>query len=166
MTSIEDRSERRSLIKIDQDRLDQVCLEHAELYYEWQAKLANAREAATAKKNALEVVEAELIIEFHRNPEKWKLPSTTAPVIKAAVTSHPKMRAAEAELQKANERTAAAWAMIYALDHRKKMIELSVQLFLANYRSTPYVNGDGRATMSEGKKKIARRPINDEDDDD
>ena len=157
----------KSIFEIDPDRLDEACLTHSEVYYEWAEKLAIAREDTARAKAALEVVEAELTVKLHKDPEIFGLDKApTIPVAKALILSNKKYIAANDKLHEANLRTAMIQAKVSALDHRKRMITLAVELHLANYRSTPRIPSNSRDAMTNNRKSSVRSSLRREEEPD
>jgi len=159
MSEIWDNAE---FLKIDEDKLDKVCFTHADTYFDFAKALADAREEVNLAKARLDVVEAEAEEEIRKFPRRFKLKEPIREgQIKLKVVLHPAVQKATDRLNKRKAKVGVLEAAVNALEHRKRMIEKAVDLFLANYFSKPKVGeemDDRRKTRIQNKRQRETEP--------
>lgn len=143
--------------EIDPHALDREWVAQPRMYYEWAARLADARRDADLAKQELDVVEAETELDVRDNPGDYDLDKVTEATVKAVVAQAPKRIAAAKAVTEAKHRADVLAAAVSALDHRKKALEKLVELHLANYYSEPRARGETRPLMEEAEKREMRK---------
>lgn len=151
-----------SPLTLDLHNLHLEAQRQAQLYKKWSDKLANAANDATTAKSAVELAEADLMLKINKSPGKYGLEKTTGPLLEAAVIVQSEYQKAVEAQSEAEHRRDTLKGMVTALDHKKKMIELEVQLFLSSYFGEPRVKG---GDSNEINKRSARKPLKGKNDD-
>lgn len=148
---------KNSFLAIDPLRLDQEWMGQPRLYHEYARKLADCRMVLDEAKNSLEILEAELYLKISQNPEEFELPKTTEAVIKSAVVSQLTYQEALVQIVQAKHDVAVYEAAVTALEHRKRALEKSVDLLLADYFSAPKAaRPASKEAMEQADKKLNR----------
>lgn len=137
---------RESLFDLDLNKLDRHVVEQVRMVEENGSKLADARRDYAAAKSNYELTESEIYLLVRKDPERAKLDGKpTEAAIKAKVATHKKVREAELAMLEAKHAQDVYESKANALEHRKRMIEAAVTLFVQSYWSKPDVRGKGAA---------------------
>lgn len=126
-----------SFFEIDQNLLDEEWIRQPQLYFEYAKRLADARRDHDQQKAALDVVVAELDKAIREDPEKFGIEKVSETAIKLAIVGRKKHKAAVQAVADAKHAVDVLQAVVNALDHRKRALENLVDLWAANYFSTP-----------------------------
>lgn len=152
----------KSVFGIDKHRLDEECENQPLLFHELAMNLADELDRERTAKADLELVEAEVELLIRRDPAKFIPNLTKSPtegMINALVKVSKRYQEALRAYHQACHAKDTAKAGVDAADHRKKMLELEVQLQGRDYFASPRVKGDsGRGgylpePSTNGKKK-------------
>ena len=146
-----DNGKPEDLFAINLDRLHEEWVNQPRLYYQAAAKLADLKEAFERAKAKRDVVAAEQDKAIRLTPSAYGLEKTTEPVIEKTICLQKDHRIADKEVISAKHAVDISQAVVDALDHRKKALEMLVQLRLASYFSTP------RKPDAESLSKAERR---------
>ena len=126
---------------IDERELDVECLGQAEQVNTVNRLLADAKYEADQASSALKLAKARANLQCRENPTEVGLSKVTEGVIDAAVVTMPEVIAAEKKLNAAVHVVGVLQAASVALQDRKRMLTLLVDLFLQNYFSNVPVKG-------------------------
>lgn len=149
----------KSFVEIDQDRLDKEWLQQPKLYLEYAEKLAEANDALSKRKSALEVVEAELSLDIRLNPFKYKFTKVKPnnDEVEATLKLQEPYKLALEKYNRAQYRVDILKAAVTALDHKKRALENLVVLHGQSYFASPRAKGEAAREFSEeAGKKSAR----------
>ncbi len=141
---------------IDLDRLEEECVRQPELIYKAVMELAQARKDLEQAKVDLELTGAELDRDIRRNPARFGLEKVTETVVEKTVTWQVQYQNAQRTLLDAKHAVDVLQAAVTALEHRKKSVELSVQLWAMAYFGEPKVPREARTRLDEDGKQHAR----------
>lgn len=156
-----------NFLAINELRLDRECLGQAALYFEYSTQLADARSAADDAKNAMEVTSAELDAAIRAKPERYKIEKVTEAAIKAAIPQQEEYQAAQAKYARKKHKADILSAACAALDQRKRMLVLLVDLHGQRYFADPAVAASSSAKSSiedMGKRETRRLGLPKRDD--
>jgi len=129
-------------VEIDETSLDVECLEQAVLMMKYCRNSAKCEKERDLSKEALGLVKAELDKKIRTSPEKFKLEKVTEGAIAAIILQSDEYKEANEDyLEKCFEFNVASGA-VKAVDQRKKMLELLVQLHGQSYFAGPRVPRD------------------------
>ena len=152
-----DREIMRSFIEIDENNLDGEWLNQAVLYFDFAAKLADARREVDLSKSQLEVAKATVAKQVRDDPENYGLLKVTERAVEEAIPLQPIVQTVMKKLIEAKHTADILSAAVEGLNHRKKALEKRVDLFLANYFSKPRASEGSRERMEEVEKRSVRR---------
>lgn len=161
-----------SILQIDENRLEYEWINQPTLVFKYAKKLADARFKFDEAKAELEVTEADIANTIRKAPELYDLKKVTEGAVKETIPLQSEYKAAVQELNKAKHTVEVYAAVVSALDNRKKALEKLVDLWMANYFSTPRApNREASDKMEEQSKrdvrtKMKKRLKKDDDDED
>jgi hypothetical protein len=138
----------QQIAEIDQDRLDYEWLRQPQMYINISLELAEARNELESAKNQISVTEAELDKAIRMDPLHHGIEKVTEGAIKAAITTHSKMKKAHATFLEAKYEVDMMVAAQIALEHRKEALKHLTTLFLNEY----YGMGTGNVSAEEARK--------------
>jgi len=150
---------------IDEMALDVECLNQPRLMMFYAEEAAKVRGALDSAKEGLDIIEAETDAEIRKDPEKFGISKITEAAIKGAITLDADCQEARRKFLNLKMEADLVSAAQRALDARKKMLELLVQLHGQQYFAGPKVPRDISAearkrmetNMSNEKVKSAMR---------
>lgn len=134
-------------------QLDDEAVRQPVLMGKWAELSVKARAKYDRAKAVLDVVEAELSLRCRADPEEFGISKSTEAAISQAVMVHRERIVARDEMLVAKEESEAYAAAVNTLEHKKRMIEVLVQLHGQQYFASPVVarEYDGRVRVSDGK---------------
>jgi len=141
-------------IRIDESALDVEWLEQATLMMKYARVSANAKMVLDQKKEALELVKAELDKRIRTNPSKYGVEKVTEAGVTAAIISHEEYREVSAEVISAKYESDIAQSAVRAVDARKDALENLVRLNGQQYFAGPKVPRDLSWEREERQKKL------------
>ena len=94
---------------------------------------AEAKAAAKRAKLEADEAKAEIELDIRKAPERYKLDKATDKSVAAAVTADAKVKAVERAAIDAQEAADKAEAVANAYEHRRSMLKIEAELWLANY---------------------------------
>lgn len=167
-------------LSIDPDGLPEKLESFARDYFHEARKLVDAREEyertkrvrdvmVTEKKDALELVEAEIDRNARNNPEDYGIEKVTETSVANAIKLQEKYQKARADLYKVKasceeEVAKARHAMgihqvfVDAMDALKKNLESYAYIWQATYFAQPKLRGDGRENVGKIARDRAFKP--------
>lgn len=140
-------------VEIDETSLDVECLEQASLMMKYCRNSAKCEKERDLSKEALGLIKAELDKKIRTNPANYELEKVTESAIAAVILQSEEYKEANADyLEKCFEFNVASGA-VKAVDQRKKMLELLVQLHGQSYFAGPRVPRDLSSERKEKEKR-------------
>jgi hypothetical protein len=130
----------KSDLKIDQLFLDQNLLEQPLLTMSYSEALSQKQLEADKINERLNVAKAQLDKEIRSNPESFGLAKLTEATISNMILLDPQIQELNSALTDLNYEISILKAAVSAFNHRKKSLELLVQLFIGSYWSLPREN--------------------------
>lgn len=146
-----------SFLAIDEYNLEREWINQPQLYHRYAEKLAKARLRLDEASASLEVITAEEDKAIRMDPETYGIDKVTEGSVKSTVLLQENYQDAVEAVNKCKYDVAIMQAAVTALDHRKKALEKLVELFLADYFSSPKVKGGDREAMEEMTKSTIRK---------
>lgn len=143
---------------IDPNALDIECLEQANIYMRYAEKLADAKQALTKAKEALDITDTIIIREIRKDPESHgldpkKVTETAMKAIAKLDERHEKAFHTELELQHEVDVLSGA---VKAMDYRKAALGDLVRLMGAQYFAAPAEPRDlGNEVGKKAKQRLA-----------
>lgn len=152
---------RKSVVAIDESRLDQEWLEQPELITKYGDLESQARYDHSYAKAQFELVQADLMIRVRSNPSKFNLPnSPPMALVEAAVTRHPKYQDAQIEMLRLKKVLDECSVLMSALEHRKKALENLVDLHKTGFYSEPFTkDSEDRERLSAKRSESTGRGV-------
>ena len=126
-------------LEIDIENLDVEAVRQPELYYQYSELAKEAREKFDLLKMKLGITESELAKRARIKPASFGIGKVTEASIKEAVTTHAQYRTAYKRMIRAKNAAELMGHAQEAMNQRKRMIELLVQLHGREYFSGPSV---------------------------
>lgn len=136
----------------DKDDLDGEWVRQPELYHEYATQLADARLDLEEKRNALDVIQAELDNDIRTDPDAYGFTKVTDAVVKATLPAQPEYKKATDRVNKARHRVHILEAAVASLDHKKKALENLVYLHGQNYFSSPRARGEDKQEVESATR--------------
>ena len=124
-------------LDIDEHHLDREWGKQARTYFEWADKLANARMKWDQAKAARDVVRAETYQKIKSKPENYDLPKVTESAVEMLVTLQDAVQEAEQAIITAKHDMDVLQAVVEALEHKKKALEMRVHLYISGWHAEP-----------------------------
>lgn len=145
-------------LKIDPLRLDKEWVQQPELYFQWAARLAEARTALDDANNFLNVEKCELDAYIRANPAKVGLEKVTETAIAAMIPTLDRYQKAQAKVRDAQREVNMVQAAVIALEHRKRALTMLVNLHTSNYFAEPALpkDEDARGKVQDVTKRASR----------
>lgn len=144
-------------LSIEETALDVECLnqprlmmEYSEAYAEVQAQYADAKEE-------LDLVEARTNMAVREDPEVFGITKITEKAVEAAVLLDKKCIAARQDLRELKRQLDLVGGAVRSMDHKKKMLELLVQLHGQQYFAGPKIPRD---IHKEARARMTREVSN------
>ena len=158
MNSREDRIEDERLFDVDLRNLDREWARHPKQYHHYRMCLADARAEHELAKANRDLVAAELSLEIRREPARFGLVKITEDTVEKTVLIQKRYREAQDQVINTRHAVDVLEGMASALEHKKKALEMEVQLFLADYFSEPRnPKGYSREQMDEAMYQAKKR---------
>ena len=145
-------------LAIDELNLDKECIGQPQLYLRYSMKLADARKDYDEFKSELDLTTATLNKQIRDKPTKFGLEDKiTESAINAMVSVQPSYREACAAVSEAKHKVDVLQAVVAAIDQRKRMLVLLVDLRGQEMYSTPRVSGNGVKAVEEDVRRQVRK---------
>ena len=141
------------LFDIDRNRLDEEWFNQPKLYAETSDKLADARRDLNQREAEFDLISSELDIQIRDDPSHFGIPKMSEGAIKNCIVAQDKYQKAQKKVRIAKHRVDVLAGYCKALDHRKKALENAVELFLADYFSTPRAKSSDSKERMKGKER-------------
>ena len=123
--------------QLDQNELDKEWVNQPGLYFRYASELAAARHELEKIKAEKELTIAELDRDVRRNPQQFGLEKTTETTVQHTIVVQKRYQEVNDAFLRALHDVDVCKVAVDTLDHRKKALENSVSLWLANYFSKP-----------------------------
>lgn len=156
------KPQQKAVMDIDLSELEVECRDHAGLAEDAFRTAADLRLRWEELKIELDVAYAEAEQKRRDNPTKYGLEKITEAAIKAAVELDKKVLRLRKEVIEAKHALDIGESRGRAMEHRKRMIDNLIQLFLAGYFAAPKSQ---RAKMRPNEVKMPKGVRNRSDDD-
>lgn len=124
-------------LSINPDELDIELLHQPEMISYWAKEKAKLQQEVDHRKNALEVIRAELGKAIRSKPGKYGLDKVSEKAIEETIITQAGYQRAAKELIDTQHDLEIARAAVTAIEHRKDALENLVRLFLSQYFSGP-----------------------------
>lgn len=125
-------------VAIDPDKLEEEIFSQPGLYMEFSEIYSEAEKKREKLKNKLEILEADLDFRIRSKPEMFgleSLKSVTESLVKNTIQRQDEVQALNEKIIQANYDLNRVKFAITALEHKKKMLEKSVDLYNGQYFS-------------------------------
>lgn len=155
--SDDESPDKDSYVEIDLHRLDWEAGRQARLVKKEGERLSELRFDLAEKKGFLELQKATLELAIRGNPGNYMLDKVTEATIAATIVVQPEYAKALRKYNVAKKKVDDQEALVNALEHKKRMIEKEVDLFLAGYFADPKLKGAGKEMVDESDRR-ARKP--------
>lgn len=146
-----------SFLQIDEKNLEKEWVEQPAKYFKYARRLANARNELEEAKAEFELTKAEIATDIRNNPGKYELPKVVNDAVEAAMLQTTEYAAALSAVNKQKHRVDIYQAAVTSLDHRKKALEKLVELFMADYFSSPRAPAGAKDAMNDAERRSIRR---------
>jgi len=144
----------QSELQIDIYKLDEVCANHAQLYFE-VAKLHSLTDSFFKRTQLLvSEIKAEVAQKIRANPEEWGIVKITENQIQENVDRCDETIRARNLRAKAEQLSVQTFSLVEAYNHRRSMINNEVQLLV-----NQLVQAREKADDEEYKRKLVRRRV-------
>jgi len=124
-------------MQIDENALDLEALEQANLMLRYTRHEADCLRDMEMAKEELEFIDADLDKKIRANPEEFEIEKVTEAVVSSTIKTHPKHIDAFREYMDARYEHNVAKGAVKACEHRKRMIEVEVDLYGKQYFAGP-----------------------------
>lgn len=165
-----DGDSKNEFLDIDLENLEKEWSQQPRLCNKWNRRLADARLELDRADSELDVVRAELDLMVRAKPKRYRIPEgkITEAAVKAAILNATEYQKALAAKQQAKHKVDLLVAACKAIDHRKTALENEVDLWIADYFSTPRARSElSREVVDKIRdKKVLRHPRSKRRDDD
>lgn len=143
-------------LDIDQSVLHLEWARQPKLYHDKALDLADARLKLDTAKSRHDVIVAEVDREIRETPSAFGISKVTEKVVENAVLMDKRVQNSTAKVNQHKYEVAILSAAVEALDHKKKALEASVQLFLADYFAEPRAPKGARGEVKNMMKSEVR----------
>lgn len=161
--------------KIDPEQLDVEAATQAELFFKWAERYVESEGAMDRAKTRMEAIEARLSLRVRKHPEEYGLDKVTDPSVKQVVLCDDKYKEAKEDYHKKKETCRWMEEARWAMEQRKRMIEILVTLHGQQYFAGPSTPRDlvsaykensqrREERANEKQRKVARGRIGGKDD--
>ena len=150
----------QEIVKIDKYNLDEEWLQQPGHFYAYAEELAEAQKRYDKKKEKLDIIKADLVLDVTKNPEDYGLSKTTQALIDATVETIDEYQKAKSELSDAKYDLNVLQSAVKTLEQRKTALENLVRLHGQNYYSEPSIQTAEQAEhLKEIRKSSARERV-------
>lgn len=146
-------------LSINKYKLDEECLSHSSIYFRYAEACVSAKSEVSKADNNLKLVKAEANISIRQDYAKRQEKFTEA-VILSEIEKHPKVVAAQKELNECQEVYARLQVAVQAMDARRSELDNLVRLYCAGYYSTPGSGTSTKKDINEQTAKDVRKNLN------
>ena len=153
-----DRIRDECMLDVDLHNLDREWVRHPKEYHHYRMCLADARAEHERAKANRDLVSAELSLEIRREPARFDLDKIREDAVERTVLIQKRYRESLDHVINTRHAVDVLEGMVSALEHKKKALEMEVQLFLADYFSEPRnPKGYSREQMDEAMYQAKKR---------
>ena len=152
-------------LRIDPEQLDVEAIEQAEKFFRYAEEAIKARGIMDRAKLHMDIVESDILIKVRENPEKYGLDKVTVATVEAAAQCNNDTVKAHKEYLAAKETYLILDAATDAMEQRKRMIELMVNLQGQKYFAAPAAPREIGKINKERKRERRRRRRKKQEDD-
>ena len=157
-------------LQINENDLASECLKHPAQVGEWGAYSVKKQEEYDRAKAKFDLVKAQLDIQIRANPAGFGIPKLTEVTVSSAMTQSKAYQEAQNEMLTAKRNSNLCVAALQSLEHRRKALDLAVQLYTHNYYAEKITHHGGseedkRASRSRGRELHEERKKEESSDD-
>ena len=124
-------------ISIDHDNLDLECVDQPMLLFRYSEHLATKQAEYAKVKEEFEVLKAETDREIRANPDSFGIGKLTETIVSNTTILQPEIKDKTKELNELRYEVGIASAAVEAVQHKKRMLEVLMQLHGQKYFSAP-----------------------------
>lgn len=155
-------------LKIDESGLDVEWLRQPQLILKYSKIAAEKRKEIDLKKEALNIIRAEIDRAVRTDPEAYDIIKITETVVVNTIAEQPEYKAANQEVIEANYEYDMARGALQALEHKKTALENLVRLFGQSYFAGPTIPRNltkeweekEKQNMANSSVRIRKRNVN------
>ena len=136
-------------LEIDRNNLELEWEKQAGLYFFYAEQSADAIEAQTRAKDAVDLVEAQLDKEIRDDPGAFDLDKLTETRIKSTIYLQGSYKDAKNTAIECTKTVKVLQAILQAFEHKKSALENLGRLFLSNYYAEPTVSDNAKEKIIE-----------------
>lgn len=148
-----EENEFKTDLEIDIESLETEAVVQPELYFKWAKLAVETKENADRAKMFLDVVYSELAKKVRTSPADFGLKKITEGTVTETVKSHPEYQSALENMIQAKAESEIHYKAQEAMEQRKRMLELLVQLHSREYFAGPSIPHTPDEFWKEIKKK-------------
>lgn len=145
------------LVQIDETRLDKECLQLASIFLQASHYAADRRRDLDEIEAEISVLEADLGKRIRDMPAKYGLEKATVDAVKNAIETNEGVQKLQKDLRDVKHKATLAMALVSALDHKKRALEMLVNLHGMGYFAEPRPGEKGKEVVEEQSRNRARR---------
>ena len=124
-------------LEIDPERLADEWKEQPTLFLRWASKVADAQSEYDEAKAALELERAEVDRDIRDDPKSFGLDKITETAIAGVIATQKSYQLSNKRVIQARHALDVAKAAVTAIEHRKKALEMLVELWIRDYYADP-----------------------------
>lgn len=152
-------------ISINKYKLDEECLSHPTLYFNYADACVQAKLAVSRASDKLSLVKAEANISIRDDLSSRGIKFTES-IIASEVEKHPNVIKARDELREAEETYSRLQVAVQAMDARRAELDNLVKLYLAGYFAEPHATAQASERVNDRVSDSIRKNLNKERKDD
>lgn len=146
-------------ISINKYKLDEECLSHATLYFNYADACVQAKTVMYRAQDKLSLAKAEANISIRDDLSSKGIKFTEA-IIASEVEKHPTVTKARDEMREAEETYARLQVAVQAMEARKSELDNLVKLYLAGYFAEPHATAEAGNRVNDRVSDDIRRNLN------
>ncbi|MBU2051548.1 MAG: hypothetical protein KKH61_21570 [Gammaproteobacteria bacterium] len=124
-------------LNVDLNHLEDEWARQPHLYFQYAELAAQAQRDRDLAKENIDFVKSQQDKAIRTDPAKFGIIKITEAAVDAAIVQTQEYKVASTCLIEANYRLNLIQSMVRSLDHKKKALEISAQLWIGDYWSTP-----------------------------
>jgi len=152
-----DKEKYSSAVDIDEHALDKECVAQPTNYLRWSHRVADLNQEINQLDAEADVMKAELDNRIRETPAKYGLEKITETAVKQVIVRDKEYSAKLAEIRDLRHEVDLANGVLHALEHKKRMLSLLVELHVAGYYAAPKTSEGGREAVRDMTQRGTRR---------
>lgn len=137
---------------IDLNQLERLWVEHPERYRKAAEEVADTRKEVEEGEARLDIISAELERDIRVDPESYGIEKITESIVKSTILLQKPYRTGQQDVIDKRHKLAYKNAALQEVDREKYALQNEVQLWIATYFSTPYVDNNKYMEKTEKDK--------------